>query len=83
MVAGFGMNKKTGQLIILTMIPVLIGYALSYLRYGERIGIIEGVGSFLIIVSFLGVINLGSEEPKDILVSQQSLKNIGNTAQRI
>jgi len=33
-VAGLGLNKKTGQLVILTGIPVLLGYLLSYFRYG-------------------------------------------------
>jgi len=33
-VAGLGLNKKTGQLIILTGIPVFIGYLLSYFLYG-------------------------------------------------
>lgn len=33
-VAGLGLNKKTGQIVILTAIPVFIGYLLSYFRYG-------------------------------------------------
>jgi hypothetical protein len=34
MVAGIGLNKKTGQLVMLTALPVMIGYAVSYYRYG-------------------------------------------------
>jgi hypothetical protein len=33
-VAGLGLNKKTGSLIILTCISVIVGYALSFFRYG-------------------------------------------------
>jgi hypothetical protein len=33
-VAALAMNKKTGQLVILTGIPVLLGYLISYFRYG-------------------------------------------------
>jgi hypothetical protein len=36
-VAGLGLNKKTGQIVILTGIPVLIGYLISYFRYGETL----------------------------------------------
>ena len=32
--AGLAMNKKTGQVVILTGIPVLLGYLISYFRYG-------------------------------------------------
>jgi len=33
-VAGLGLNKKTGQIVILSGIPVFIGYLISYFRYG-------------------------------------------------
>jgi hypothetical protein len=33
-VAGLGLNKKTGQIVILTGIPVFVGYLISYFRYG-------------------------------------------------
>lgn len=33
-VAGLSLNRKTGQMVVLTCIPVLIGYLLSYFRYG-------------------------------------------------
>mgnify|MGYP000963401259 FL=1 len=56
-VAGLGLNKKTGQLIILTGIPVFISYLLSYFRYGEMIKPMEAVGSILILIGLLGVIN--------------------------
>jgi len=36
-VAGLALNKKTGQIVILTGIPVMVGYLLSYFRYGESI----------------------------------------------
>jgi drug/metabolite transporter (DMT)-like permease len=58
-VAGLGLNKKTGQLIILTGIPVFIGYLVSYFRYGESIKPMEAIGSTLILVGLLGVINCG------------------------
>ena len=32
--AGLAMNKKTGQVVILTGIPVMLGYLISYFRYG-------------------------------------------------
>ena len=32
-----GLNKTTGKLIIFTIIPALLEYLLSYLRYGEKI----------------------------------------------
>jgi len=58
-VAGLGLNKKTGQLIILTGIPVIIGYLVSYIRYGEMIKPMETIGSFLILIGLIGVINCG------------------------
>ena len=36
-VVGLGLNKRSGQLVILTGIPVFVGYAVSYFRYGEMI----------------------------------------------
>ena len=56
-VAGLALNKKTGQLVILTGIPVFISYLLSYFRYGEMINPMELVGSILIFIGLLGVIN--------------------------
>lgn len=31
---GLTLNKKTGQVIVLSGIPVLVGYTLAYFRYG-------------------------------------------------
>lgn len=56
-VAGLALNKKTGQLVILTGIPVFIGYLLSYFRYREMIKPMELIGSILIFIGLLGVIN--------------------------
>jgi drug/metabolite transporter (DMT)-like permease len=86
MVASVALNKKTGQLTMLTMIPVLIGYALSYFRYGERIGIIEAVGSFLIILGFVGVINLSTEMSQAALIGAAASAPVNptvDTKQRI
>jgi len=62
MVAGIDLNMKTGQIVILTAIPVLVGYVISYYRYSERISAIEIFGSLMILVGVLGVINCGSSE---------------------
>jgi len=35
--AGLALNKKSGQIVVLTGIPVLIGYLISYFRYGEKV----------------------------------------------
>lgn len=59
MVASLSLNKKTGQLIVLTGIPVFIGYLLSYYMYGESIKPMELAGSVLILIGLLGVINCG------------------------
>ena len=32
--ASLALNKKTGQVVILTGIPVMLGYLISYFRYG-------------------------------------------------
>lgn len=61
-VAGLGLNKKTGQIVILTGIPVFVGYFVSYFRYGERINSMEMVGSCMILVGLIGVIRC-SDEP--------------------
>jgi uncharacterized membrane protein len=58
-VAGLGLNKKTGQIVILTGIPVIVGYLVSYLRYGERINSLQMVGSIMILVGLVGVIRCG------------------------
>jgi len=62
MVAGIDLNMKTGQIVILTAIPVLVGYVISYYRYSERVSAIEIFGSLMILVGVLGVINCGSSE---------------------
>lgn len=33
-VAGLGLNKKTGQIVLLTGLPVFVSYIVSYFRYG-------------------------------------------------
>ena len=58
-VAGIGLNKKTGQLIVLTGIPVLVGFMISFYRYGEKIGSMEIVGSAMLLFGVIGVINCG------------------------
>jgi uncharacterized membrane protein len=58
-VAGLGLNKKTGQIVILTGIPVIVGYLVSYLRYGERINSLQMTGSMMILVGLVGVIRCG------------------------
>lgn len=63
MVAGIGLNKKTGQLIMLTALPVMIGYAVSYYRYGEKINSMQVIGSLILLIGVFGVINCG-EVPK-------------------
>jgi drug/metabolite transporter (DMT)-like permease len=60
--ASLGLNKKTGQLIILTGIPILIGYLLSYIRYGEKIQIMEIIGTSLIFTGLMGVIHCGESQ---------------------
>ena len=57
MCASLGLNKKTGQLVILTGIPVFIGYLVSYFSYGQSINAMQLTGSCLILVGLLGVIN--------------------------
>lgn len=60
-VAGLALNKKTGQIVILTGIPVLMGYLVSYFRYGETIELLELTGSIFILVGLMGVINCADE----------------------
>lgn len=36
-VAGLALNKKTGEIVILSGLPVFVGYLVSYFRYGESI----------------------------------------------
>lgn len=57
--AALAMNRKSVQIIILTGIPVFIGYLLSYYRYEEVIKPMEALGSCMILVGLLGVINCG------------------------
>ena len=59
MVAGIDLNMKTGQIVTLTAIPVLVGYGISYYRYSERISPMKVLGSLLILIGVLGVINCG------------------------
>lgn len=75
-VAGLGLNKKTGQIVILTGIPVLIGYLLSYFRYGETIQSMELIGSIMILIGLTGVIKCG-DSPADNELSSHKL--IGDT----
>ena len=58
-VVGLGLNKKSGQLVILTGIPVFVGYVVSYFRYGELIEMLELIGSIMILIGLVGVINCG------------------------
>jgi drug/metabolite transporter (DMT)-like permease len=62
-VAGLALNKKTGQIVILTGIPVFVGYIVSYFRYGEGIQSLEMIGSIMILIGLIGVINCG-EQPQ-------------------
>jgi drug/metabolite transporter (DMT)-like permease len=59
LVASLALNKNSGQLLILSGIPVLVGYLVSYFRYGETIESMEMIGSILILVGLTGVINCG------------------------
>lgn len=34
MTAALGLNKKTGQIVILSGIPVFMGFAISFVKYG-------------------------------------------------
>lgn len=61
MTAALSLNRKTGQMVILTGIPVFIGYIVSYFKYGEQVKPLELTGSLLILVGLLGVINCGGE----------------------
>lgn len=73
MTAALGLNKKTGQMVILTGIPVFIGYIVSYFKYGERVKPLELTGSLLILMGLLGVINCGGapgEEEKALAGSK-------------
>jgi drug/metabolite transporter (DMT)-like permease len=69
-VAGLGLNKKTGQIVILTGLPVLVGYLLSYFRYGEIIQSMELIGSIMILIGLMGVIKCG-DEPAEVLGSNK------------
>lgn len=71
-VAGLGLNKKTGQIVILTGIPVLIGYLISYFHYGETIQSMELIGSIMILIGLTGVIKCG-DSPTDNALSSHKL----------
>jgi drug/metabolite transporter (DMT)-like permease len=58
-VAGLALNKKTGQIVILTGLPVFVGYIVSYFRYGEIIQSLEMLGSIMILIGLTGVIQCG------------------------
>jgi uncharacterized membrane protein len=60
-VAALALNKKTGQIVILSGIPVLIGYLLSYFRYQETIESLELIGSIMITIGLIGVIKCADE----------------------
>lgn len=71
-VAGLALNKKTGEIVILSGLPVFVGYLVSYFRYGEAIESFELVGSIMILIGLMGVIQCGgeSEVKEDIMDSQ-------------
>lgn len=71
-VAALGLNKKTGQLIILTGLPVLVGYLVSYFRYGEMIQSLELIGSMMILIGLIGVIKCG-EQPTEVVTASTKL----------
>jgi drug/metabolite transporter (DMT)-like permease len=68
LVAGLALNKKSGQLLILSGIPVIVGYLVSYFRYGETIESMEMIGSILIMIGLTGVIYCG-DNPEVAAVS--------------
>jgi drug/metabolite transporter (DMT)-like permease len=70
-VAGLGLNKKTGQIVILTGLPVFVGYLISYFRYGEMIQSMELLGSTMILVGLMGVIRCGDEPESTSLASNK------------
>lgn len=74
-VAALGLNKKTGQIVILTGLPVLVGYLVSYFRYGEMIQSLELIGSMMILIGLMGVIKCG-EQPAEL--TSASTKLIGD-----
>jgi drug/metabolite transporter (DMT)-like permease len=76
-VAGLGLNKKTGQIVILTGLPVFVGYLISYFRYGELIKSMEMIGSIMILIGLTGVIKCG-ESPADSAMASNKL--IGDPA---
>lgn len=74
-VAGLGLNKKTGQIVILTGLPVIVGYVVSYFRYGETLQSLELMGSIMILIGLVGVIQCGDEPVEE---NQESYKLIGD-----
>ena len=55
--AGIAHNRKTGQIAVLTGIPILLSYVIAYFRYGEMPDPFEMIGSGLIMIGVYGVIN--------------------------
>jgi len=68
--AGLGLNKKTGQVVILTFIPVILGYCIAYYRYGETIKSVKIIGSMLILLGLLGVTNCGDQAAAETATKQ-------------
>ena len=64
LVAGLALNKNSGQLVILSGIPVLVGYLVAYFRYSETIEVMEMIGSIFILIGVAGVIKCGSSPPE-------------------
>jgi len=78
-VAALALNKKTGQIVVLSGIPVLIGYLISYFRYQETIESLELIGSLMITIGLIGVIRCGddpNQENANKLVGEQQQKKI-------
>ena len=65
-VAALGLNKKTGQIVVLTGLPVLVGYLVSYFRYGEMIQSLELTGSMMILIGLMGVIKCGEQSAESV-----------------
>ncbi len=72
-VAGLGLNKKTGQIVILTGLPVLVGYAVAFFRYGETIQSMEMIGSIMILIGVTGVIKCGESPVESTSASTRKI----------
>jgi drug/metabolite transporter (DMT)-like permease len=59
MVPALRLNKNTGALNSCQFISVIMGYAISYYRYGEMINDVEVIGAVLILLGIIGIINCG------------------------